>query len=191
MQITFTRQDRDGRYVTHIERDDGVAYAVRGVGHNFEMPHDLAHLVIERALGLTTGFWGSVADGAVFPTMTHERGRRKPKAAERSRDVMKANARRLVEAEVLVSVFGGTIAQGHAVTSPVLRHRLRDRLPTLEPSITSGHVGDIYAAYASALSVWNALQPGEAMRMAWDVGSRRRASSPVRRNQETIRDRKQ
>jgi hypothetical protein len=104
---------------------------------------------------------------------------------------MKANARRLVESEVLVSVFGGTIAQGHAATSPVLRHRLRDRLPTLEQSITSDHVGDIYAAYASALSEWNALLPGEAMRMAWDVGSRRRASSPARRDQKTIRDGKQ
>ncbi|MBR0718931.1 hypothetical protein [Bradyrhizobium liaoningense] len=174
MQITFTRQDRDGRYVTHIRRDDGVAYVVRGVGHTFEMPHDLAHLVIERALGLTTGFWGSVSDGAVFPTMTYEGGRRKPKAAQRSKDVLKANARRLVEAEVLVSVFSDTIVQGHAETSPILRYRPHERLPARERDIWPGHVSEIYAAYASALRDWSALRPGEAMRLDWDVGSRRR-----------------
>lgn len=175
MQVTFTRQDREGRYVTHIQRDDGVSYAVRGVGHTSEIPHDLAHLVIERVLGLTTGFWGSVADGAVFPTMTYEGGRRKPKAAERSRDLLKANARRLVEAEVLVSVFSDTIVQGHAKTSPILRHRLHERLPAREGDITPGHVSEIYAAYARALSEWNALRPGEAMRLDWNVGSRKRS----------------
>jgi len=99
-----------------------VCFSIRGIGHNFEIPHDLAHLAIEGALGLKTGFWGSAADGGVFPSMTHESGRRKPKAAERSKFILKANARALVEAEVLVSLFDKAITEAgadHKVTLAV------------------------------------------------------------------------
>src|SRR5882757_6287432 len=71
MKMAVRRLDRDGRYVTSIARDDGVTFSMQGVGHNFAIPHDVAHYVVEKALGLDRGFWGSVADGAVFPSMTY------------------------------------------------------------------------------------------------------------------------
>jgi hypothetical protein len=82
MILTVKRLDSDGRYETLIARDDGVSFSLLGVAHIFAIPHDVAHFVIENALRLDAGFWGSIADGAVFPTMRYESGRRKPKAAE-------------------------------------------------------------------------------------------------------------
>src|ERR1700741_2986072 len=128
MQLTVRRLDLDGRYETDITRDDGVSFRVKGVAHAFAIPHDLAHYAIERALRLEHGFWGCIAAGAVFPTMTYLAGRRKPKAAERSKTVLKANGRALVEAEVIVRIFNDTIEQGHGERTPVLADRLRDRL---------------------------------------------------------------
>jgi hypothetical protein len=102
MRLEVKRLDQDGRYETIITRDDGVSFRVIGVGHTFTIPHDLAHYVIEKALEINDGFWGSIAAGAVFKSMTHLSGRRKPKATERSRAVLKANARALTEAEIVV-----------------------------------------------------------------------------------------
>src|SRR5258706_10658835 len=92
MRIEVKRLDGDGRYETVMTRDDGVSFRIQGVGHAFAIPHDLAHYLVEKALSIEDGFWGSVASGAVFPSMTHLAGRRKPKASERSSTLLKANA---------------------------------------------------------------------------------------------------
>lgn len=157
MLITVTRLDGDGRYETRITRDDGVSYSLRGVGHNFELPHDLAHFVIERALQIDTGFWGSIADGAVFPTMRYEGGRRKPHANERSKAVMKANSRKLTAAEVLVSVFNDAIEQGHGEASPVLLARLREHCGQGQevPAAIRARISHVYSGYGELLALWN------------------------------------
>ena len=105
MRLEVKRLDGDGRYETIITRNDSVSFRVLGVAHNFAIPHDLAHYVIEKALRIEDGFWGSVAAGAVFASMTYLCGRRKPKAAERSSALLKANARALVDAEVVVRIL--------------------------------------------------------------------------------------
>jgi hypothetical protein len=178
MQVTFVRIDLDGRYATRIQRDDGVRFSIQGIGHNFEIPHDLAHFVVEQALDFDTGFWGTIAEGGVFPSMIYEGGRRKPKAAERSRAIMKANARRQVEAEILVSVFGEAIMEGHAETSPILRRRLRERLPMLEREITALKIADTYSSYHRVLADWTVLGVGEGMCLIW---SGRGSSEQLRR----------
>ena len=169
MQITVTRLDGDGRYRTAITRDDGVIYSLQGVAHNFAVPHDVAHFVVEQALGLATGFWGSIADGAVFPTMTYQSGRRKPKAAERSKIVLKANARALVEAEVLVRVFNDTIEQGHGETSPVLARRLQQRHSEqrLSASAIRANIPAVYASYRKVQTLWTSTPVDGTLSLRW------------------------
>ena len=123
MKLAVTRFDQ-GRYETAITRDDGVRYRLKGVAHEFAIPHDLAHFLVEKTLGLKSGFWDSIAGGAVFKTMDYIGGRSKPKAAERSKTLLKSNAAELNEAEVLVRIFNDTIEQGHGENSPLLRERL-------------------------------------------------------------------
>ena len=112
MKLTVTRLEQ-GKYETLVTRDDGVSYRLQGVAHAFAIPHDLAHFLIEKTLGLKQGFWGSVAGGAVFKTMSYIGGRRKPRAAKRSESLLKSNAAQLNEAEVLVRIFNDAIEQGH------------------------------------------------------------------------------
>src|SRR6267378_4318541 len=111
MQLTVTRLE-GGRYETVVVRDDGVSYRLKGVAHMFAIPHDLAHFLVEKALRLRHGFFGNIADGAVFKSMTYVEGRRKPKATERSETLLKKNLAALNDAEALVRIFNDTIKHG-------------------------------------------------------------------------------
>ena len=163
MKLTITRLDEDGRYETMITRDDGVRFSVKGVAHTFAIPHDLAHFLVEKTLQLHHCFWGSIADGAVFPSMSYVAGRKKPKAAERSKALLKANARHLSEAEVLVRIFNDTIEQGHGQTSPVLYGRLKERwaAPGNQPrEISQTKIAELYTSYSGTMSKWRNLSVG-------------------------------
>ena len=170
MRIEVKRLDGDGRYETVITRDDGVSFRIQGVGHAFAIPHDLAHYLVEKALTIEDGFWGSVASGAVFASMTHLAGRWKPKASEKSSTLLKANARALIEAEVLVRIFNDTIEQGYGENSTVLAGRLQDRLASprtkLRP-ISPSDISAVYAAYKALQQDWRTLPIGGTLTRQW------------------------
>lgn len=172
MQLTVTRLE-DGKYETLIRRRDGVRYHVKGVGHMYDIPHDLVHLAVEGRLGLHRGFWGSVADGAVFTTMTYLGGRRKPHAAERSRQVLKANEGHIGEAEMLVAIFNTALEEGHRAGSPVLRARLREHqwtAPGHTPRVLAdGEIEAVCATWERMLALWRALPVGESLEFVWDT----------------------
>ena len=65
MKIAMTRS-AERTCTTHVLRDDGVALELPSHAPLHRLPHDLAHFVVERALGLTSGFWGSIASGAIL-----------------------------------------------------------------------------------------------------------------------------
>jgi hypothetical protein len=170
MKLAVRRVDSDGRYVTLIARDDGVTFSMQGVGHNFAIPHDVAHYVVEKALCLDGGFWGSVSEGAVFPTMTYVAGRRKPKAVERSSLILGANAQQLSEAEVLVRIFNDTIEQGHSETSSILHGRLKERRassPQGPPNIGQVQISEVFATYNDVLSKWKNTSVGGKLELHW------------------------
>ena len=97
----------EGRSTTHVRRDDGVTLELPSYVPLHRLPHDLAHFVIERALALTCGFWGSIADGAVFGGMEVVPQGRTARIEERSRQVMRGASSRVTEAEAVV----GTVVE--------------------------------------------------------------------------------
>src|SRR5437762_7544958 len=88
VEIVVTRT-AEGRSTTRVRRDDGVVLELPSYVPLHRLPHDLAHFVVERALGLTWGFWGSIAAGAIFGGMDVVPRRRTARIKERSRKVMK------------------------------------------------------------------------------------------------------
>src|SRR6266852_3765243 len=86
-------------------RDDGVSVRVRTPDRKFSPPHDLIHFVVEKGMRLQRGFWGSVADGAKFASVQVIDGRQKPRANERSAQIIKANEAHLSESEMIVGAF--------------------------------------------------------------------------------------
>jgi hypothetical protein len=184
VHLTVTRLD-ERRYKTVIQRRDGVCYHVKGVGHMFAIPHDMAHLAVEEPLGLNRGFWGSVADGAVFSTMTYLRGRRKPGAAERSRQVLKDNHGHIGEVEYLVRSFNDSLQQGHGADSAALRVRLRDNqwtAPGHTPrTFTDREITAVCAEWQRMLALWRELPVGGHLEFEWTLESASHESRPRRR----------
>jgi len=169
MRLTVKRLDQ-GRYETVVTRDDGVSYLLKGVAHMFAIPHDLAHFLVEKTLRLRQGFFGSVADGAVFKSMTYLEGRRKPGAAARSETLQKKNLAALNDAEALVRIFNDTIEQGHAENSPVLQQRLRERLVRAGVrfrKFSPAEIAEVYAAYRDMLAKWQNLPVGGQLELHW------------------------
>lgn len=170
MRLRLTRLD-ERRYETVITRSDGVTYHVKGVGHMSAIPHDLAHFAIERALGIRGGFWGSVADGAVFGSLTHVSGRRRPRAAKRSKEVLRANRDELTATEILIGLFNQALEEGLGPDSRELRERLRRYLWTPaghEPrQFSDAEVSAACTGWRRMLELWQQLPVGETLELDW------------------------
>ena len=82
-----------------IELDGGGYNKVGGPAR--ELPHDLAHFVVEDGLGLEAGLWGVLAAGGMFGHAKVIAGRRPPHAAKRAQAVVDAAGDRLSQAEML------------------------------------------------------------------------------------------
>jgi hypothetical protein len=68
-----TAGERDRIYVT---RSDGSEASWVFPTYGDALPHDLVHLVVESAFGLTQGFWGRVDGGADPAAITAEANRK-------------------------------------------------------------------------------------------------------------------
>jgi hypothetical protein len=75
MHVTIARTATGSTRAT-IRRDDGVVLELPGYDRKFRVPHDLAHAVTERALGMSRGVFGSIAGGGVFDNMRVVAGHR-------------------------------------------------------------------------------------------------------------------
>lgn len=167
MQLAVRRLG-ERNYETRVTRSDGVVFHVLGVGHTFEIPHDLAHYAIEKALGLRYGFWGSVAEGAVFPTMTYVSGLRRPKAEETSRAVLKKNAVHLTEAESLVRIFDAALEKGLSFQELKMRLNQRWAPPELpKRTFSEDDFSKVRAAWLDAQAQWKHLPIGEELIVVW------------------------
>ncbi|HEY0638655.1 MAG TPA: hypothetical protein VGD67_13475 [Pseudonocardiaceae bacterium] len=104
MRIVF-RRAAQGESVATIHRDDGIVLELPSFSRKHRIPHDLAHAVTERELGLADGVFGSIAAGAVFGNMRVVAGRTRHDAAARSTRVLDANRRALALAEIMAGML--------------------------------------------------------------------------------------
>ena len=103
MLIVFAR-GKTGSTVATIHRRDGVVVELSAYDRKYRVPHDLAHVVTEQALGLSGGVFGSIAGGGMFDSMRVVTGTPRHDAADRSKRLLKANKRWLGLAEVMAGI---------------------------------------------------------------------------------------
>jgi hypothetical protein len=144
-------------------RDDGVSLCVRTPDRKFSPPHDLIHFVVEQGMHLERGFWGSVADGAKFASMEVIDGRQRPKANERSAQIIKANELALSEAEVIVGVFQKVLHEDLKPYQEVLARLLR----TSGRKVVSDLLRPTWDGLVSFREQWEALASGQTIRLEW------------------------
>jgi hypothetical protein len=171
--MTFTRMSDRRPVETLVERDDGVVYAMRGPGGGADLPHDLAHAIVETELRIPDGVWGCVADGVVWGSMRHVSGRRPPHAAERSARLKRERAATVMSAEHLADVCerlasGAEVLPAQVAGSGVPPERLEAAARALR----------------EATGRWAALTPGAEWTVEWPLsrsaGRSSRASARAR-----------
>jgi hypothetical protein len=110
------------RYTSLFRRDDGVLVAFEGgsytpIGGSVgELPHDMAHLIVEREFCLRGGVWGTLAAGGLFKRATRiVEGRQLPHAARRGRELVVAAHDSIIQAEVTVRVVCEASTRSQAI----------------------------------------------------------------------------
>jgi hypothetical protein len=94
-----------------------------------DLPHDLVQLVVEGMLGITDGFWGSVASGATFKSTGRKRTRPGRRIIAANREALRTAEQR-VGAEVAQWEKGARTPVGTALDDMASRWRnLGDREP--------------------------------------------------------------
>ena len=84
-----------------------------------ELPHDLVQMIVEAAVGIEQGFWGSVASGATFKSTGRKRTRP-------GRAVIAANRKAIGAAEAVVGDHFVRWQQGEPTpTAPHFDHIAR------------------------------------------------------------------
>jgi hypothetical protein len=170
MEIKVVKLDAR-RSQSLLTRDDRVTLRVTGYGPSQPMPHDLAHYVVEKELALRRGFWGSVADGALFPGTTVIAGRQRPHARERSDSLCKANSRNVTEVEVIVGLMVELMRNNVPATSRYAAKAATDRLaPRKDSELRAISAADLQRLN-DGLSVmarrWSDVKVGDALVVQW------------------------
>ncbi len=158
------------RYRSLFHRADGVTIELEGGSYNKvggphrEVPHDLAHLVVEDELDLAMGVWGVLAKGGLFRLATVVGGRQRPHAAARAEAITKGATESLNQAEMLVGA-ACALAAADRLDAPALRADVGARWRT--PTIAAAPLERIFDRLREGSRSWAELHPGEGLDLSW------------------------
>jgi hypothetical protein len=169
LHIEFTKGP-SRRYRSVLHRADGVLVELDGGSYNRvggragEVPHDLAHLVVERELGLERGVWGVLAAGGLFRGATVIAGRQRPHAARRAREILGASVEQLNQAEVLTRAVCDLSLRDRADPA-ALRSAAGARW--WSPAVTPDALLRAFAGLREGGERWAALEAGGTLHLTW------------------------
>jgi len=156
------------RYRSVLHRADGVEVELDGGAYNRlgtrELPHDIAHLIVEDELGLDRGVWGVLAAGGLFRGASVRAGRQKPHAARRGREVVDASVEQLNQAEMLTRAVCDLAGAGTADLR-ALRARTGERW--WSETASEAALARAFGRLDAAAGAWARLEPGGMLRFAW------------------------
>jgi hypothetical protein len=168
--IDFHKRSR-GRYHSVLHRVDGVSVRLEGGSYNRirgevgRVPHDIAHLIVEDALGLGGGLWGTLAAGGIVQNATFAGGRKPPHAERRAREITDRAGESLRQAEILVRAVADASLEGGTRDMHAFRAHVGARW--WSPSITPDALERACVDLCEAAVRWDALEDGSVLRLAW------------------------
>lgn len=159
------------RYRSRLQRPDGVVVELDGGAYNRvggvpgELPHDLAHLVVEDELALRSGVWGVLVAGGMFGHATVVSGRRRPQATRRGREIVARAGDEIMRAEILTRAVCDLCAAGASADPAAVRRAVGERWWT--DAVTPAALGRACDRLREGAAQWARLAPGEAIGAVW------------------------
>jgi hypothetical protein len=169
LEIVFSKGPTR-RYRSVLHRADGVAVEMEGGSYNKiggpdgEVPHDIAHLLVEGAFALDRGVRGVLAEGGLFRGARVIGGRQKPHAAKRAREILDASVEQLNQAEILVRAVCD-LSLARRADLRALRGATGERW--WWPGATEAALTRAFDRLADAGARWARLEPGGTLRFTW------------------------
>ena len=173
MKIRITKGAKEDDI--QVLRDDGSAVRTR-FPHKGPVPHDVAHLIVERQLGLNDSFWGKVARGAhpdELAAMAKAAGHASAKRAE----TPGAEIVEIIQAERIVEAFEAELWSDVADDESVLAMARSGCDGSLVPEIamTSEAIRAIRSGLRSFRDRWASVEVGEHVDLEWQGCAESRA----------------
>lgn len=156
MIVTFTRVDQH-RYAGRVERTKGGVFVMdQGPGGGEDIPHDLAHLVVEAEFGIVNGIFGQVDAGGAG--MFHpERIETERKARRRGTRLAREHGADALRSERLVYLCMRA-RRGEPVDEVV---------STREPDVSPDEIDRAARRLEELARRWQALAVGESIALSW------------------------
>ncbi len=170
VNIEFHKGDQR-RYRAILHRPDGCDVAFDGGAYNrvggpaAELPHDIAHLVVEEELGLRSGVWGVLVAGGMFSHATVISGRRAPQATRRGREVIARAGERPMQAEMLTRAVCDLSAADRDLDPAAIRAAVGERW--WSESVTRLSLERAHGRLRDAAEQWADLFPSEVLAASW------------------------
>lgn len=174
MEVVFHKPAAGRRYRSSLRRADGLEVEFAGGSYNRvggparELPHDLAHLIVEDELDLRQGVWGVLAAGGMFGHARVVSGRRAPHAARHGRAVIAEAGDRIMQAEILTRAVCDGVLAGPAIDPAALRRDVGERW--WSDTVTPPALARARERLLDGAVRWAALAPEEPLRETWPDG---------------------
>jgi hypothetical protein len=165
MQITFTRRASMDRM--HIARAPGDDLYTE-FHHKGPFPHDLMHYCVERAFGFRFGFWGLIAQG-MTPQAVQDFAAARGHASAAKAHPPATEIVELLQAERLVECFEAELWGGPAELGDLQSVADAAFSASLVPrvALAAETVQRLRAEISGLNARWQALKPGETLRVEW------------------------
>jgi hypothetical protein len=168
MDIEIRRGER-GESVSTVRRADGVTVRMRGYDRVHPIPHDLAHLALERRFALRGGVWGSLSSGVVFGSVEVVSGRPRHDWRARSQRFLDRHGDQLGISEALSGVVHHHVLR--ELDEARLERALRKMWGVLSPdAYPFGELGTDAATELRALAArWSTLGGADSLLERWPL----------------------
>jgi hypothetical protein len=158
------------RYRSTLYLAGGAVIALEGGGWNRiggpvgRVPHDLAHLVVERELGLARGLWGVLAEGSLVQNAEFV-DRRPAHALARAKRLTDAAGEELRQAEILVRALADATLTSRPPDVDALRRAVGTRW--WHPGLTAAAADRVNTGLRAAALDWDLLAPTASLMRSW------------------------
>lgn len=172
LRVEFVKRETR-RYSSRLHRSDGVEVVFEGGAYNAvggrpgEVPHDLAHLIVEDELALADGVWGVLAAGGMFRHARVVAGRQAPHATRGGRELIDAAGDRIMQAEILTRAVCDASAGTIAADPLEIRRAIGERW--WSDALTAAALARSRERLREAAVRWAALAPGDGLVAEWRV----------------------